>query len=126
MMLDWSQKSFNRGEPAKDAFLKNFLNITPFEERKSKKLYPKRGSKRDIFEKRLEALLSPSLSAKELIEKIVRAALEVEFGPSFTLSKGFDKMLSAIADAVVTNPDLRRQALAVASVYISKKGDQSK
>ncbi|MBU0687669.1 MAG: hypothetical protein KKB81_07500 [Candidatus Margulisbacteria bacterium] len=124
-MLNWSQKNFNRGEAAKETFLKNFLNVQPFEERKSKKLYPKKPANRDVFEKRLEDLLSPSLSAKELIENIVRAALEVEFGSTFTLSRGFDKMTGAIADAVVTNPELRRQALAIASLYISKKDAQS-
>jgi hypothetical protein len=76
---------------------------------------------RELFESRLSEMLEPTLSAKELIEKIVTAALEIEFGPTFTLSKGFAKMVSTIADAIVTNPELRRQALAVASHFISRK-----
>lgn len=73
------------------------------------------------FATRLEETLSPGLSAKELVERIVRAALETEFGPGFTHSKGFDKMVSTIADAIVTNPDLRRESLSIASAYIGKK-----
>ncbi|MFA4858141.1 MAG: hypothetical protein WC901_00655 [Candidatus Margulisiibacteriota bacterium] len=126
MLNQWSQKSFNRGEPSKETFLKNFLNITPFEEKKSKKPSVAPQRKNALFESRLEELLHPELSAKELIEKIVRAALEVEFGATFTLSFGFDKMLSTIADAVVTNPELRRQALAIASLYVAKKSGQDK
>ena len=73
------------------------------------------------FAARLEETLSPGLSAKELAECIVRAALETEFGPSFAHSKGFDKMVSTIADAIVTNPDLRHKSLSVASMYLGKK-----
>jgi len=76
---------------------------------------------RELFESRLFETLEPNLSAKELVAKIVTVALEIEFGPTFTLSKGFAKMVSTIADAIVTNPELRRQALSVASHFISKK-----
>jgi len=84
---------------------------------------PGRGTKknRELFENRLSEILLPNLSAKELVEKIVSAALEIEFGPSFTLSKGFGKMVGTIADAIVTNPELRRQALAVASHFVARK-----
>ncbi len=75
----------------------------------------------DLFAERLSNSLEPNLSAKELIEKMVRSALEVEFGYSFTLTKGFAKMVGTIADSIMTNPELRRQSLAVASKYLSKK-----
>ena len=68
----------------------------------------------DIFHERMLQSIGPGSSAKELIEKIVRSALEVEYGSAFTLNAGFARMVSRIADAVVTNPDMRRQALAVA------------
>ncbi len=73
------------------------------------------------FHERLEQNLAPGLSAKELVMQIVRAALESEFGPGFTHSKGFDKMVGTIADTIVANPDLRRESLAIASTYIGKK-----
>ena len=83
-------------------------------------------NKVDIFHSRMLETIGPGSSAKELIEKIVRSALEVEFGSSFTLSPGFTKMVSKIADSVVTNPELRRQALSIAGTYINKKMEETK
>lgn len=82
--------------------------------------------KADIFHTRMTEQVGPGSSAKELIQHIVRSALEVEFGSAFTLNPGFAKMVSKIADAVVTNPDLRRQALSIAGAYIDKKMDAIK
>ncbi len=67
------------------------------------------------FEEKLDQQIHPSLSSKELAEKIVIAALEAEYGRSFTLNRGFAKMVDALAEVLVTNPELRRQALSVAS-----------
>lgn len=106
----------------KDSFLKSAFNLAEWEKRaknKAAKLSPLR--KADRFQLRLQEVLEPTLSAKELIERIVRTALEVEFGHSFTTTAGFGKMVSTIAEAIVTNPELRRQALAIASIYISRK-----
>jgi hypothetical protein len=80
----------------------------------------------DSFEEKLEKALSPDLPAKELAERIVVAVLETEYGKSFTLSKGFAKMVNTLADSIVTNPDLRRQALAVASQYVKKNDERQK
>jgi hypothetical protein len=70
--------------------------------------------------------IQPHHSARELVEKIVKSALEVEYGASFTVNAGFAKMVSKITDSIVTNPELRRQALSVASVYIDKKVEEIK
>ena len=80
----------------------------------------------DIFHTRMLEQIAPGSSAKELIEKIVKSALEVEYGSAFTLSPGFAKMVSKLADVVVTNPELRRQALSIASTYIDKKTEEIK
>ena len=80
----------------------------------------------DHFEEKLEKLIDSNLTAKELAERIVIAALESEFGKSFTLTAGFDKMVNTLANSIVTNPDLRRQTLAVASTYIKKNRDSTK
>ena len=80
----------------------------------------------DTFEEKLGSTLDPNLTAKELAERIVTAALESEFGKSFTISRGFAKMVSTLADSIVTNPELRRQALAVASVYIKRNRGNKK
>ena len=76
------------------------------------------------FQEKLENL-QPNASAKDLARHMVVAALETEFGKSFTLTPGFAKMVNTLADAVVTNPDLRRQALAVASQQIEKNSGQT-
>lgn len=80
----------------------------------------------DEFENKLERVISPNLTAKELAEKMVIAVLETEYGKSFTLSKGFAKMVNTLADSIVTNPDLRRQALAIASRYNKKEHEYQK
>jgi hypothetical protein len=80
----------------------------------------------DIFNTRILEQIDPRNTAKEHVEKIVRSALEVEYGHSFTLSSGFAKMVSRIADVVVSNPELRRQALSVASVFIDKKMEETR
>jgi hypothetical protein len=80
----------------------------------------------DSFEEKLANTLDQNLSAKELAERIVVAALESEYGKSFTMSRGFAKMVNTLADSIVTNPELRRQALAVASTYIKKHRDSTK
>jgi hypothetical protein len=78
------------------------------------------------FEEKLNQNIHPSLSAKEMAEAIVIAALEAEYGKSFTLTKGFAKMVNALAEVLVTNPELRRQALGIASQYTKKNRDHQK
>lgn len=80
----------------------------------------------DIFHNRMLEQIEPGCSAKELVERIVKSALEVEFGSAFTLNPGFTRMVSKIADSMITNPDMRRQALSVASTYINKKMEETK
>lgn len=80
----------------------------------------------DSFEQKLQNTISPNLTAKELVERIVVAALEAEFGRSFTITAGFAKMVDTLANSIVTNPELRRQALAVASTYNKKNYDRQK
>jgi hypothetical protein len=82
--------------------------------------------KMEIFHSRMVERIDPSNTAKELVEGIVRSALEVEYGSGFALSSGFGKMVSKIADVVVSNPELRRQALSVAGSYIDKKMEETK
>jgi len=74
----------------------------------------------EAFEEKIGQLIHPSHSSKEMARQIVVAALETEFGRTFTLSPSFAKMVDTLADVIVTNPDLRRQALSVASYYNKK------
>ena len=78
------------------------------------------------FWEKLSSVIMPNLPAKDLISMIVRSALEVEFGASFTLNKNFGKMVDKIADSIMTNPETRRQALSAASIFIEKKMNMGK
>lgn len=77
----------------------------------------------EAFEEKIGLLIQPNHSSKEMARQIVIAALETEFGKTFTMSPSFAKMVDTLADVIVTNPDLRRQALSVSSYYIKKKRD---
>lgn len=79
----------------------------------------------NTFEEKLKDSIDANLPAKELAKRIVVAVLESEYGKTFTLTSGFAKMVNTLADSIVTNPDLRRQTLAVASAYIKKKSRDS-
>lgn len=80
----------------------------------------------EAFEEKIASSLSAGLSAKEMAERFVIAALEAEYGRAFTMSPGFAKMSNTLAEMIVTNPDLRRQTLAMASLYIKKARDNQK
>ena len=80
----------------------------------------------EAFESKMSANLNNTLSAKEMAETIVVAALEAEYGRNFTMAPGFAKMVNTLAEVLVTNPELRRQALAVASYYIKKSREHQK
>ena len=71
-----------------------------------------------MFAEKLGTNVHASLTAKEMAEQIVIAALEAEYGPTFTRSPGFAKMVNTLAEMLVTNPELRRQSLAIASTLI--------
>ncbi len=78
------------------------------------------------FKDKLSATINPNLPAKELAEKIVLAVLECEYGKNFTLTPGFAKMVNTLAKSIVTNPELRRQVLSLASVYFDKNNERQK
>lgn len=80
----------------------------------------------EVFEEKISNNLNAGLSAKEMAERFVVAALETEYGKAFTLSPNFAKMVNILAEMIVTNPDLRRQTLAMASLYIKKNRDHQK
>ena len=78
----------------------------------------------ELFKEKLKDKLNPHLPAKELAETIVAAALESEYGRSLSSNAGFDKMVKTLADALVTNPELRRQSLAIASLFNKNDREQ--
>lgn len=80
----------------------------------------------EMFEEKISGSMTATLSAKQIAERTVIAALEAEYGRAFTLSPNFAKMVDALAEIIVTNPDLRRQTLAIASSFIKKNRDSQK
>ena len=76
------------------------------------------------FEERLTAAVDHGLTAKQLAAKTVVAILEAEYGKTFTFSPHFAKMVDVLAEIIVTNPNLRRQTLTMASRYLQRKHEQ--
>ena len=75
----------------------------------------------EMFKERIACDAHPALPAKEMARKVVVAALEAEYGKTFTFNPHFAKMVDALAEMLVTNPDLRRQTLSVASALFKKQ-----
>ena len=80
----------------------------------------------EAFEEKISTDMNPALSARQIAEKMVIAALEAEYGKTFTLSKNFVKIVDALSEILVTNPELRRQTLSVASNYIRRSHEHQK
>ncbi len=78
------------------------------------------------FTEKLESILVPNIPANELITIIVKTAVEVQLGKSFTLNPGFDKMVNKIVSVIMTDPLLRRQALSVVSLVLENKTETGK
>lgn len=74
-----------------------------------------------LFREKLSRTLTPVLPAKELATQVVRAALETEYGQAFTGAPFYDRMVSTIADSIVTNPELRREILSMVGSFIKEK-----
>jgi hypothetical protein len=113
-------------DPARDAFLRSTLISGKLSFEKDRpatldKITEERPEGVSLFRRELKSALHPNLPAKDLISTIVRTALEVHMGKSFTLVKGFDKMVEKIAAAVMADPTLRRQSLAAVSLVLENK-----
>ncbi len=125
-------KDFNRTRTTPDQLLRASINIDGMEKRPvpGDRIVPNLLSDDEgvsAFREELKARLTPNLPAKELIGLIVRTALEVEFGKSFTSIGGFDKMVKKIADAMMLSSEMRRQALTVVSAILDEKlGEERK
>jgi hypothetical protein len=74
-----------------------------------------------LFREKLRKVLTPVLPAKELATQVVRAALETEYGQAFTGAPFYDRMVSTIADTIVTNPELRREILSMVDPFVKEK-----
>ncbi|KAF0134578.1 MAG: hypothetical protein FD145_596 [Candidatus Saganbacteria bacterium] len=76
-----------------------------------RKLKNKEASKIDIFEKGLQNEIKKTDTINSAITKIVRMALACEYGAALAKSKGADQMINAIVAGILSDQDLRKQAL---------------
>ncbi|MBU0630254.1 MAG: hypothetical protein KKC80_04975 [Candidatus Margulisbacteria bacterium] len=67
----------------------------------------------DLFEKGLERNLSKEDTIESAVAKIVKVALAAEYGPSLVSDRNADPMIKTIAQAILNNAQLRKQALMI-------------
>ena len=70
-------------------------------------------SKLELFEKGLAKELKTNDTINQAMTKIVKMALAAEFGPSLVTAPGAGKMVETITNAILCDPQLRKQALLI-------------
>ncbi|PIS29373.1 hypothetical protein COT42_05660 [Candidatus Saganbacteria bacterium CG08_land_8_20_14_0_20_45_16] len=69
--------------------------------------------KLELFEKGLANELKKEDTIEQAVTKIVKMALAAEFGPSLVAAKGAKQMVETITCGILTDSQLRRQALII-------------
>ena len=77
------------------------------------KLGKKEKAKIELFEAGLSAELKKTDTINSAITKMVRMALAAEFGPTLVKSKGAEHMISTIVTGILSDHELRKQALSI-------------
>jgi predicted KAP-like P-loop ATPase len=70
-------------------------------------------NKLELFEKGLKNEIKKNDSIAGAITKMVKLALAAEFGPSLTKAQGASPMIDSIANAIMSDPQLKKQALII-------------
>jgi hypothetical protein len=78
-------------------------------------------SKIELFEKGLANELQMSDTIEKSVEKIVKMALACEFGPSLLTKSGAKAMVATISRGILSDRELRRNALIIADRFASSK-----
>lgn len=122
-------------DPLKDAYLRSTLikDLTfqqkTFTQSENSTAVPIKKLKNfDHIYFELSKVIKPNLPAKDLISSLVETVLRINFGKSFTLVKGFDKIIEKISAAVMADPYLRKESLKIVSIILdeNKKLDSKK
>lgn len=97
---------------------KNFQQVTSTSKRSAGQepalLFGIKGEEKiEAFEKMLSELLKLSDTIHEAMTKMVKAALACEFGNSILDDKRSEMMVKSIAGSIMSDGELRRQALLV-------------
>jgi hypothetical protein len=69
--------------------------------------------KLELFEKGLAKELHKEDTIEQAVGKIVKMAVAAEFGPSLVAAKGARQMVSTITQGIMSDPELRKQALII-------------
>lgn len=77
--------------------------------------------KLELFEKGLARELSKEDSFQQAVTKIVKMALAAEFGPSLVAAAGARRMIETISRAILSDAQLRKQALIIVDRFTSNK-----
>ncbi|PIS29390.1 hypothetical protein COT42_05395 [Candidatus Saganbacteria bacterium CG08_land_8_20_14_0_20_45_16] len=80
----------------------------------------------EVFRTKLADNIHQQLTAEQLAEVIITAAMESQYGKAFTFTTGFAKMINTLAQSILTHPELRQQALTLVHTYLEQKNDYSK
>jgi len=80
----------------------------------------------EVFRTKLADNIHQQLTAEQLAEVIITAAMERQYGKAFTFTTGFAKMINTLAQSILTHPELRQQALTLVHTYLEQKNDYSK
>lgn len=75
----------------------------------------------ELFEKSLEGQIEQCDSVSQGVEKIVKAALAVEFGESIMKSKSASNMVATISHGILGDSELRKQILIIMDRFAKPK-----
>lgn len=70
-----------------------------------------------LFEKGLAMQLKKTDTIDNALQSMVKVALAAEFGPSFLHQTGSKKMVQTITQGILSDPELRRQAMVIIDRY---------
>ncbi|MBU0574398.1 MAG: hypothetical protein KKH83_07990 [Candidatus Margulisbacteria bacterium] len=71
----------------------------------------------DVFEKGLANEIFKSDTIEQAVTKIVKMAIASEFGVSLVKAKGSDAMIGSIVTGILSDSELRKQALLIIDRY---------
>lgn len=70
-----------------------------------------------LFEKGLSMQIKKTDTIDMALQSMVKVALAAEFGPSFLHQTGSKKMVQTITMGILSDPELRRQAMVIIDRY---------
>jgi len=98
-----------------------FLSVIFDKDFRKQRLEERELSKIALFEKGLAGEISTADTIECTVEKIVKMALTCEFGAGLVAKTGAKKMVSVISRGILSDSELRRNALIIADRFATGK-----